>query len=144
MVRLDGRHKLIAEECSNMIKFNIPVYLWRAAAVAYMAALMFVSVIPRVFPGPSTSVKETAHNFFHIPAYAVLLFFIWKSVGSQFLKQAAAVAFIYGLINELLQTFIPERTGSLTDAGLNAIGIGLMFFAIRRWEDIRQNPEVRS
>lgn len=85
--------------------------------------------------------KEGAHsiaaqvfsNFSHIPAYAILAYLILRCFSAISYK-AYAVSLItsvsYGALMEFLQIFVPLRTASLMDIGLNTIGIllALLFY----------------
>lgn len=105
--------------------------VWHSITFLYMAMLMLASFPPKLIPGEPTPFKEILHNSLHVPAYALLAFLIWKSWKRFSLPVVAGLSFSYGLFNEVIQEFVPGRTASLSDAVLNAAGIGLALVTIR-------------
>lgn len=103
-------------------------WFWRAVIV--MAALFALSSVPddgteisqKLMPPPAW------HNFAHVPAYAVLTWLWWRALleanwrGSAAIVGALALAFGYGIFDEIHQYFVPGRFLSATDALLNGAG----------------------
>jgi len=98
-----------------------------------MMALMFFSIKPDETGSQPLLWKQILHNFAHIPAYLVLTFLLWKSFLKNKLLICVIAAFLYGLLNECFQMFVPYRTASLMDLILNGIGIMLAVIIIERF-----------
>jgi VanZ family protein len=71
----------------------------------------------------------------HILEYAVLYFLFYRAYSLSFLKSwsnrkiiviSAISTFLYSVIDEVHQTFVPTRTGTLRDIGIDLIGISIM------------------
>ena len=101
----------------------------------YMILLVYFSLKGRP-PGPHTStIKEMMHNLGHIPAYAVLTYLlVWSFsiIEGAVLMRAFLISFFYGVGMEILQSFTPDRTSSVKDALLNALGAGVMLWLLKR------------
>ena len=106
----------------------------------YMLLLLASSAIPmdREIRGLQLVIdlKPTIQNLLHIPMYIVLsiLFFqilqnyqieVWKGNILVFLGSGC-----FGIINEIIQIFVPGRYAGLTDIGLNLFGvlIGILIY----------------
>jgi len=106
----------------------------RLALGGYAALLAFGSLWPAGMPSvadPLAWMRPTWQNVLHVPAYAglvVLLAAAWpldarrRAAG---LAARAAACVVFGTAMELAQAVIPGRTGSLTDALLNVVGVAL-------------------
>jgi VanZ family protein len=87
-----------------------------------------------------TSLNPTLQNLLHIPLYGVLAF-LWSRVflknGFSYKKIVLLALFItisYGCLDELHQTFVPGRYGSLVDICLDSLGafFGIFVFNLSR------------
>lgn len=105
---------------------------WGCLTMAYMAVLLLASLPAKIIPGEPSPFKQMLHNSLHIPAYAVLTFLIWKSLGDRHLWGAAIAAFAYGLFNECVQMFVPGRTASWGDVARNALGCLIALWVLRK------------
>jgi len=116
---------------------------WWILAIFYMAGLFALSSVPddprkpglnEYFPPPQLQ------NALHIPAYAGLSFLLWRGLRGQDGRRrhaallAAALATIYGALDEVHQMFVVGRTPSVTDALANALGA----FAVAAWASLRR------
>jgi VanZ family protein len=105
------------------------------ALLIYMAVLAYMSLVSFHAPGEEVSVlKQVFENLMHVPAYAVLTFLWVRSFGEvsrKTLLRSAAIAMAYGILMEFLQGLTPDRTPSLMDVGLNAIGVGIVVAAYK-------------
>ncbi len=108
------------------------------------------------FPKPDSLIELDANEFFvrfseelfdypfwlqdisHVPLFFGLAW-LWSwylspvtSFRKMFHNKAALVSFSYAAINEMIQTFIPERFPSLGDLIMNILGVslGLLFHSI--------------
>jgi len=111
---------------------------WLGVTLIYMVALLAVSLKPIDRTGPSSAVQEATHNFFHVPAYALLTLF-WVNtltaykIQSRILIWAFCISCLYGLMNELLQGWVPGRFPSRLDIFLNTLGtVGMLLFIKKR------------
>jgi VanZ family protein len=72
--------------------------------------------------------KEMLHNLVHVPAYAGLMF-LWLRTMKFFgqtaimVRDAFVISFVYGVMIEFLQGFVPGRDPSVLDVVLNTLGI---------------------
>jgi VanZ family protein len=69
--------------------------------------------------------RQPASYAFHVVAYALLAFVLQQAhgrpdFGAMVLTVLGVV--LYGSFNELVQAFVPARTASLSDIGLDAVG----------------------
>lgn len=116
-----------------------------AVAVGYMFLILITSVIPS---GTPTDLWKGIHfpihiikNLLHVPMYAILTT-LWMQIMRQYdigvMKSMVLVFFVssaFGILNELIQLAIPTRYASLSDIGLNTIGIVcgvIAYFVIER------------
>ena len=82
--------------------------------------------------------QQIVSNLLHIPAFAALTFFWLKSFRRErYLLSNSLIllgVFLFSISDEIHQSFVPGRTASLMDIGLNALGIllGLGAFAALR------------
>ena len=119
-------------------------WFWRAVIV--MAALFALSSVPDRGPESEAVTQKLMpppawHNFAHVPAYAVLAWLWWRALvharwsRAVALWGAAALAFAYGLFDELHQYFVPGRFLSATDAALNGVGclVAVTWIRWREW-----------
>ena len=111
--------------------------IWSFSTLAYTVLLTYVSLKPAATTDPSSLVSEILHNFCHIPAYSLLMFFLFATLGAYRLHKnsyaaASLVAFAFGILMEYLQSFAPGRTPSLMDVGLNATGITVMIVLLKK------------
>ncbi len=104
-----------------------------AIAFAYMALVWYGSIAPHPIPYEGTSPSwHIFHKSLHVGGYA-LMTYLWARAlprKTQNLWIAAAIAVIYGIFMEYLQSMVPERTAAFTDVCLDAIGATLTVLAI--------------
>ena len=97
--------------------------------------------------------QEESVNFIifkslHVLEYALLTFLLfraiyktesWKLSLTQALTLAAILAFSYGVTDEIHQTFVPTRTGSVRDIFIDLIGIcGMVLYTKYRISFIKR------
>ena len=105
---------------------------WTLACL-YGALLSAGSLLPSGPDAPGgwdRSITPTAQNAMHAPAYAVLIIllvlamkFPGRHAGPGMALLAGAGCCAYGVLLEYLQTIVPGRTGSASDALLNLAGV---------------------
>ena len=94
--------------------------------------IAFVSSLPNhSLPGDSSLSSQIISNLAHIPAYG-LLTFLWlkaferRKNRRQFLTVTALILIglvLFAVSDEIHQSFVPGRTASYVDVGLNIVGI---------------------
>jgi VanZ family protein len=100
------------------------VFLWLCTFV-WGTLIFWNSVSPKV-PGADLGINYYGY-ILHFAVYAVLSFLIFTSLrfdveGKRASQLAVITAFLYGVLLELLQHFIPYRSASLIDASINGLG----------------------
>lgn len=113
---------------------------WKIVTAIYMIVLAFVSLRAGAVPSSETTVKQVLHNSAHVPAYALLTYLLINSfvrIDSSTYTASFMGAFIFGVVMEVLQMFVPNRFPSLMDIFLNGCGAGwvVWFMAKRERED---------
>lgn len=101
----------------------------------YMILLVYFSLKGRGPVAHTSTIKEMMHNLGHIPAYAVLTYLlVWSfsTIQRAILMRVFLISFFYGVGMEILQSFTPDRTPSVKDALLNALGAGVMLWLLKR------------
>lgn len=98
---------------------------------------IFVAAFRWVFPYASWRAAGTGYLIFrksgHFVTYGLMAFLFYRAIRAgrrprfrpAWLFGAGAVAAAYGLLDEFLQTLVPNRTGSLRDWAVDCAGIGL-------------------
>ena len=120
---------------------------WITITIVYMVLLLLVSLKPAAETmGPPSGLKQAAHNFLHVPAYAILVFLLFncrlpalrRFGGGPALRRFGGggltcfiIAVIYGALMEHLQSFSPGRLPSVLDIILNTLGAGGMVVWLR-------------
>jgi len=104
---------------------------WALLAVLQMGAIFLVSSVPDDDSELARTVlflEPQVQNLLHAPVYGVLAWLWWRALvawgmGSRgAVLAAAALATVYGALDEVHQYFVPGRFASVTDALLNAAG----------------------
>jgi VanZ family protein len=106
-------------------------------SIAFTALLFFVSGLPSgSLPGNGSGADRLISNLAHIPAYGLLTYLWLRSFnagpgGNRFMVMWLVTAglVLFAVFDEYRQSFVPGRTGSLPDFGLDMIGVslGVMF-----------------
>ncbi len=110
----------------NIFKAFAPATLW--------AIVIYIFSAQEVLPGLSLSIsdfllKKTAHIF----VFAVLYLLMLKGFSSlgeapiKAWKKTMFICLMYAIIDELHQTIVPGRTGTVRDVGYDFLGISLAF-----------------
>jgi VanZ family protein len=110
----------------NIFKAFTPAILW--------AVVIYLFSAQEVLPGLSLSIsdfllKKTAHIF----VFAVLYLLMLKgfsSLGETPIiawKKTMLICLMYAIIDELHQTIVPGRTGTIRDVGYDFLGISIAF-----------------
>jgi VanZ family protein len=121
-----------------------PLTRWRIALVLWMAAIFFFTSIPATSSDSTEQVfglfNYLARKAAHLAEYAVLGILWYASLAgslgewrSRTARLALLLAALYGLSDEIHQSFVPNRSSSLNDVVLDAAGalIGLLVLRLR-------------
>ena len=108
--------------------------------IAYMIGILGFASIPDI-PGNANcrlSLNPIVNNFLHVPAYGILMFLWFKTLYEKFntkwktLFYAVGITMAFGILQELVQSFVRGRFVSRADIGLNTIGIALAVLYIHK------------
>ena len=104
---------------------------WICVTAVYMLGILYASTIPGSDPkaGAYSPSMEAFKNFLHFPAYGTLGYLLMRSFSSNrgpVLISAFLIATGWGVLNEVVQSFIPHRYWSLEDMCVNALGAGIV------------------
>jgi len=79
----------------------------------------------------------------HITEYGILTFLIWRAIFHSIKVNLAktyawsgALSLLYAISDEIHQSFVPTRQGSIYDILIDGLGIGLMLFLIVRKKNV--------
>jgi len=94
------------------------------------------SIPDRSYLGVDSATEQILSNFAHIPAFALLALLWIKAFNVNGDRLFSNVLILSGLVlfavsTEFLQSFVPGRTASFMDFGLDLIGILSGFLIIR-------------
>ena len=132
----------------------LPLWARRAlawlAVVAWMGLIFYLSSQPVLPEHPSGAVDYVSKKAAHLMVYAVLAALWWRALAREGLSPgwafalALAASVLYGLSDELHQTFVPGREGRLTDVGYDLLGAALALAILGRWRGLRRLLGARS
>jgi VanZ family protein len=95
-------------------------------------------------------VSPSFQNLLHTPVYAGLTYsWFWAFLANNQRKKyslflAIFCSLIYAFFDEIYQTYMPGRYGSLTDLLLDALGIGLAAFFILKLQPVQKECDNHS
>ena len=112
---------------------------YRYAFLALVSTLLviYMSSIPdRSYLDIGSATEQILSNLAHIPAFAFLTYLWLKTFnlnGNRLLSNLLILSglVLFAISTEFLQSFVPGRTASFMDFGLNVIGILSGFLIIR-------------
>jgi len=84
--------------------------------------------------------EQFIKNFLHMPAYGVLTYLIIKcftSLKPRVYLDSFIIAYLFGVINEIIQATVPTRTASFSDTVVNGIGAILALVFVYKYEDVK-------
>lgn len=115
----------------NFFIYWFPPLLW-------MALIFYFSSRPRFDITEKYIVNFVVFKSLHIIEYGFLYFLLFRAIHKttklpvkKQLIAAFLMAFFYGVIDEIHQTFVPTREGKLRDVIIDTIGIAAAFFLIK-------------
>lgn len=108
--------------------------VWAAALTVVTVALLTsepAQVADEVLPEPTIFPLSKA---VHITAYAMLaILTAWLPTSRRWRWQLLALLALHGFATELLQTWVPRRTGSVRDACFDLLGLAVGLVLTWRW-----------
>lgn len=122
----NGLMSITQTEKDNNSFMNQKAY--RLLSIIYIVVLTIASINPTHHTAQDTVgsfSKQLLYNLAHFPAYFLLTYLVIMSGNRQsraWMGWSFILAVGYGLLMEYAQSFVPERTMSLSDVGSNAIG----------------------
>jgi len=112
----------------------------RVLAGGYMLFILALSLKPVFHDYPPVWTREMLHNLTHVPAYAIMALLVsvcWGHsglLGENTLAGTFMICCAYGAGIEFLQGFVPGRSPSLLDVGLNTAGIIMALWVATRYK----------
>lgn len=108
--------------------------VWAAMSLGYMGVLLFLSSLPGSATGPDTPLWRFLSNALHVPFFAglavclALTFRTWPIAGRAACVSSVGAA--YAVFDEWHQSWVPDRSMSLTDVGLDLTGVLLVILIL--------------
>ncbi|MDY6880126.1 MAG: VanZ family protein [Thermodesulfobacteriota bacterium] len=127
-------------------------YKFASLGLACTLFIVYLSSIPdKSILGGGSLGEQVISNLAHIPAYAVLTFLWLKAFslrgfrgGSKVITPIILVCLLaFAVSDEFHQSYVPGRTASAMDIGLDVLGVALGFLVFRfnRRPDVSQVKE---
>ena len=117
------------------LRLWLPVGLW-------CGAIFYLSSLPNLAT-PWGTWDIILRKIAHITEYGILAFLIWRAIFhsvkinlSKTYAWAGALSLLYAISDEIHQSFVPTRHGSIYDILIDGLGIGLMLFLIVRKKNV--------
>jgi VanZ family protein len=119
-------------------------YLYAILAILWAGLIVYTSSIPsQSFPGSGSIPEQIISNLAHIPEYAILTFLWLKTFLSRDFKGKYGLMLIgltaFAILDEIHQSFVPGRSASCIDIGLDVIGI---FFGFKSVKYLDRNYKI--
>ncbi len=110
----------------------VPVILWMI--------LMFIFSSRSDLPVNGTVTEDFfSKKLAHILEYTLLMFLMFRAVGTKNPARAFLYSLIYAFSDEIHQLFTPYRSGNLWDVGIDSIGLvisTLIIIKLRLWNSL--------
>ena len=110
-----------------------------APAATWMAIIFLLSAQSSLPRAPDDLLDIVVKKLAHFGEYLVLAILLCLATAQRGVPAvgvspgAVALAFLYALSDEIHQAFVPGRTPSAADLGVDAIGAGAGIALFRRW-----------
>lgn len=126
-------------------------FLWHwGPAIAWAGFIFLLSAQPGLKISTDASVDGPARHVAHGVVYTVLVLLIVHGLGAlgrpltlRTALIAGTLSVVYGISDEVHQTFVPERTGRVIDVGYDAIGTAIGLAIAWAWGAIAARRPVR-
>lgn len=119
------------------IKLWLPVTLWAGI-------IFYLSSVPSL--GTNLECDYPLRKIAHIAEYFIFTLFLWWALKNSFKINAASLliysaflSFLYAASDELHQTFVPTRSGSIKDVLIDSIGIIIFCVVINIFARMQKN-----
>lgn len=134
-------------------------YLWFIVAILYCVAIFVTTASPSSTGGSTQFLIEKLlrlsenqaqvlnvlfRKTVHLTAFGFLAFLFYNSFEKSRFFKAWILTTIYAAIDEWHQAFIPERTGSIIDVGIDSIGALLALGFIYVFIKYRQVKQLKK
>ena len=115
------------------LRLWLPVGLW-CGTIFYLSSLPYLAT-------PWGAWDIILRKIAHITEYGILAFLVWRAIFhsikinlSKAYAWSGALSLLYSISDEIHQSFVPTRHGSVFDVLIDAFGIGLMlcFLIVRK------------
>ena len=117
---------------TRYLRYWLPVLLW-------MGVIFVASSQPKLPFVLNKTVDFITKKAGHVTEYGVLAFLLWRAISKErgwpavpSFGGAFTLSLLYAISDEFHQTFVPGRTGRLTDLGFDALG-ALLALALVWW-----------
>jgi len=120
------------------LKLWLPVGFW-CGAIFYLSSLPHLAT-------PWGTWDIIFRKIAHITEYGILAFLIWRAIFhsikvnlSKTYAWSGALSLLYAISDEIHQSFVPTRHGSIYDILIDGLGIGLvLYFLIVRKKNVNR------
>lgn len=123
-------------------------FLSKYAPVVIWMVLMFFFSSRSDLPTTGTITEDfLSKKIAHILEYTLLMFLMYRAVGTKNPAKAFLFALIYAFSDEIHQLFIPYRTGKLRDVGIDSIGLiisTLFIIKLQLWNSFLLVPPTEK
>ena len=125
---------------SRVLKF---LYFW-GPVILWMGVIFFFSSRTKVAVSDEYVLNFIFFKSLHVIEYGILFFFSYRATynleknKSRAFIYAAAITILYAISDEIHQTFIPTREGTVRDVFIDMIGIAIMYMYIRKSEFMKR------
>jgi VanZ family protein len=117
---------------------SVPALIW-------MAVIFYLSSQP-VLPIDGQPHSDLYHRFGHVGAYGVLALLVRYAVAGLPSPGwlALGITIAYGVSDEVHQTFVPSRSGTIRDVLIDGASAGAALGALWFWQRTQRRPVVGS
>lgn len=112
-----------------------------------MGIIFWLSSQPQPFDLPEPLLQTLVSNGGHMIGYAGLSVLWWRALAARrawpehrTLALAFLLTVLYAISDEVHQTSVPGRTGSLVDVLIDTAGAALGLWLLRRWQKAQTRP----
>ena len=127
------RFSLAVALVTRYLRYWLPVVLW-------MGLIFVISSQSKLPFALSKTVDFVIKKAGHVTEYSILAFLLWRAISQgrgapapQSFGGAFGLSLLYAISDEFHQTFVPGRTGRLTDVGFDALGALLALALVWRF-----------
>lgn len=134
-------------------------YFWLVAAILYCIAIFITTASPASTGGSTFSFfqqwfhlsEEAARlinvifrKMVHLVAFGILAILFYNSFIKRRYLTAWLLTTLYAATDELHQVFIPERTGSIIDVGIDSLGATIALLIVYSYHTYRRHSYERK